>query len=100
MTVVKLPVAVIAAVSVIAVTPIAAMGNAEHALDSPHGAANTGADRTANHAADGARNPVSLMRPLLRTPHDALGLAWAGRRKQDEQRRRKQRERCAGRPQG
>src|SRR6185369_13869562 len=77
----KSPVAVIAAVPVIAVAAVAAMGHAEHALNGPHGAANTGA----NHAADGARDPVALMGSLLRAPHDTLGMARTGDCEQHEQ---------------
>lgn len=64
----------------------AAMRHAQHTLDGTYGAANTGTDRPANHAADRARDPVSFVSSLLRPPHDALGMARTGDCEQDEQR--------------
>jgi len=83
-------------VSVITVTPIATMGHTEHAFDSPYGAANTGADRTSDDAADGACDAVSFTCPLMRAPNEALGLARTGSCEQDEQRCRNDRYRRAG----
>ena len=69
------------------------MGHAQHALDRTYSAADTGAHCTPDDAADRAGDPVSLVRALLRTPHDALGMTRAGDRAQDEQRRKQHEQR-------
>ena len=50
----------------------------EHALDRAHGAADTGADRTADHAAHRTGDPVTFVGAFLRAAHDALGMSGMG----------------------
>src|SRR5260370_22351360 len=61
---------------------IAPIGNPEHALDRAHRAADAGSNRAADHSAHGPGDPVTLVRPLLRTAHDTLGVAEMRDRKQ------------------
>jgi hypothetical protein len=61
------------------------VGNAEHALHRAHGASNTGADCTTNHAAYGTGNPVAFIRAFLRTAHDALSVAGVRQGQQRKQ---------------
>jgi hypothetical protein len=58
--------------------PIAAIRNPEHAVDGPHRTANTGADRAANHSADGPGDPAALISSLAGPTRDALrvGELW------------------------
>jgi len=65
---------VIAVIIPTAVT-VVTVGNAEHALDRAHGAADTGADSASDHTAHRAGNAVAFMGAFLRTAHDALGMA-------------------------
>ncbi|MDA9404738.1 hypothetical protein XH79_39215 [Bradyrhizobium sp. CCBAU 45389] len=64
----------IAIVIPVAAVAIVAMGNAEHALHCTHGAADTGADRTTDHASDGTGDPVTFIGPFLGAAHDALSM--------------------------
>ena len=63
------PIAVEVAIAVI-ITPaaVAVIGNAEHALDRAHGAADTGADYTSDRPAHGTGDPVTF-----------IGASWAPR---------------------
>jgi hypothetical protein len=61
---------------------IAAIGDAEHALDRAHRAADAGTNGATDHAADRTGDPVTFVRTLSRAPHDALGMTEAGDRKQ------------------
>ncbi len=72
----EVPVAV--AIAVAAVVPVMRLGQAEHALDRAHGAADTGADRASHDPADKARNPVAFIGSLLGSAEDALGGAGMG----------------------
>src|ERR1700688_3145039 len=84
---VEMVVAVVIAAATIA-SPIAAIGNSEHALDGPHRAADAGANRAADHPTHGAGNPVAFVRVLLRAAHDALRMPDMGNREQSEYQRR------------
>ena len=64
------------------------IGNAEHAIDRAHRAADTGADRAADDATDRTGDPVAFMSALLRAAHDALRMAGMGDREQRESERR------------
>src|SRR5260370_24062630 len=66
----------------VAMAAIAAIGNAEHALDRAPGAADAGANGATDHAADRTGDPVTFVRTLLRATHDALGMTEAGDREQ------------------
>ena len=59
---------------VIAAAAIAAVIDPEHASHRAHGAADTGADRATNHAADGTGNPVTFAGALLGAADDPLRL--------------------------
>jgi hypothetical protein len=74
--------AIVTIVKPATVTAIAAIGNTEHAINGTHGAADTGADRAANHAADRTGGPVTLIGSLLRAADDALGMGELGDREQ------------------
>src|SRR5437879_2893622 len=76
-------VAVVIAAAAMAAPP-ATIRNSEHALDGSHGAADAGPDRTANHTADRAGNPVAFRRALLRAAHHALRMPDVGDREQGE----------------
>jgi len=65
-------------------TPPATIRNSEHALDGSHCAADAGPNRTANHTADRAGNPVAFRRALLRAAHHALRMPDVGDREQGE----------------
>jgi hypothetical protein len=67
-------VAIAVAMTVVVVRP----GYAKDAVYCAHGTADPGADRTSHEAADGTRHPTALIRALLSTPNDALGMAGAG----------------------
>lgn len=77
MTAVVLPIAaeVVVPVVVAAAMAVAVIGDSQNAVDSPHGSADTGANNTTDRAADGAGDAVTLVRPLLGTPDNALGVA-------------------------
>jgi hypothetical protein len=77
---------------VIAAAAITAIGDPEHTLDGAHRPADTGADRSANHTAHRAGNPVTFPGALLRAAHDALGMPELGDRqqRQNDRRRRQQ----------
>ena len=57
----------------------ARLGQAEHALDRAHGAADTGADCAPDHAAHGTGDPVTFVGSLLGAADDALGKTGTGR---------------------
>jgi hypothetical protein len=84
-------VAIIIAVAAMAAPP-AMVGDPEHALDRAHGTADAGTNGAADHPADRAGNPVAFCGALVRTTHDALGVADTGRsdQRQDEGGGRKQ----------
>src|SRR3984893_2011889 len=77
----SLAVAMEAAVAVaIAVAPITRpVGNAEHAVNGAHRAADAGTNGTADHAAHRTSDPVTLVRTLLCTAHDALCMDRKGK---------------------
>jgi hypothetical protein len=84
MTVKNLPVAVETIVTIVetAAAIMAPIGNPEHAIHRTDGAADTGADRAANHATDRAGNPVTFIGAFLRATHDTLCMDELGDREQ------------------
>src|SRR5665213_3103581 len=75
---------IVAVVEPAAVTAIAAIGNAEHAVHGAHRTADTGADRAANHSADWTGGTAAFIRALLRAANDALGMPDVRNREQGE----------------
>ena len=64
--------------------PVSAIGDSEHALDRAHGAADAGPNRTTDHAAHRAGDPVTFIRAFLRAANDGLGMSDMGKRQQGE----------------
>jgi len=52
--------------------------NPEHAIYRANGAADTSADRAANHTTYRAGHAITFRRAFLRTAHDALGVPDMG----------------------
>ena len=81
----NLPIATKTVVTVvIAAAAIAAVIDPEHTSHRAHGAADTGADRTANHATHGTGNPVTFARAFLGAADDALRVGELRDRQQGE----------------
>src|ERR1700743_333542 len=68
---VEVTVAVIVTAAVIA----AGIGNAEYAVHRADGAANAGADLSANGPADRTGNPIAFIGAFLRAAHDTLRMS-------------------------
>lgn len=65
---------------------MAVIGDSQNTIDRANRATDTGADDTANSAAHGTGNAVTLVRTFLGAAHDALGVAGlrhAGQGKND-----------------
>jgi len=58
------------------------IGNSQHPMNGAHRAADAGTDGAADHATDRTGNPIAFVSALLRTAHDALGVAGVGGRQQ------------------
>jgi hypothetical protein len=65
----------VVAVIVAAATAVAMIGNAQDAIHSADGSADTGTDDTTDRAAHGAGDTVAFIRTFLGTADDALGMA-------------------------
>jgi len=84
MTAVRSPVAteMVIPIIVAAAVAVSVIGDSQNTVDGAHSATDTGADDTANSAAHGTGDAVTLVRAFLRATHDALGVAGLRRASQ------------------
>ncbi len=64
------------------------IGNAKHAIDRAHRAADSGTDRAADDATDRTRHAIAFIRAFLRAAHDTLGVPDMGNGKHRKRKRR------------